>query len=136
MLENLRWMPAGANYCGSITATTSGILLRVPKSQPERGENLLEKSRELAKQTQKSRERMIQSELTVAKTFCDLAETEARVGNVKHLRAVVRGANKAFEEIRKQLNQSDFDDKRSERVSRQVEDLKVRLKAAAPQESQ
>jgi hypothetical protein len=95
-----------------------------------RSANPVFESQRLAKLTERSRNRLIQTEFLLIGTFCDLAESEARLGHRNRVGELIKKARIAAEAIqhfsRKQLS----DAERLE-VHRLLDEIEPRLRALA-----
>lgn len=75
----------------------------------------------------------VKAEFTVAHTVTDLAETEARLDNPEHARALLEKARRAIAAVRERLAASDMSEKEKSEIIGQFAHLKPRLLAVQRQ---
>ena len=94
--------------------------------QRERDNNF-DHTRKLLEETEKNREQLIRSELSIATTFSELADTEYRLGNRKRAHKIIADAKKAIEQVNKRVAESSLNGNRREEVRGQIQDLTGKL---------
>jgi hypothetical protein len=98
------------------------------KQEPIAPKLLRNKAEELAQKTEKNREQLVRSEIMLAETFCDLAETELRAGDRDHADKVMDGVRKALKEARSRMVDLDLDDNDCKSMRAQVGEIAERLR--------
>ncbi len=76
----------------------------------------------------RNRALFLESEFSLAFTFCDLAETEYKVGNRQHAERLVKRATEAAAKAGEYLENSGFPEKQVEEMRGQLEQLRERLR--------
>ncbi len=92
-------------------------------------QELAEKYSELSNRTQKNRESIIESELSVIEVFCDRTETELRIGNRNRANEALKEAKKAVAETQKRLSELPRENQFRSEIKQQLEELLTRVHA-------
>ena len=95
-----------------------------------RSANPVFESQRLAKLTERSLNRLIQTEFLLIGTFCDVAESEARLGHRKRVLELIEKARIAAKAIQHFSRRQLSDAERSE-VDRRLDEIEHRLRALA-----
>lgn len=77
--------------------------------------------------TKRNREQFIESEFSLASTFCDLAETEYKLGNREHADTLVMRASEAADKATEYLSGRDLPEEQGAEMRRQLEQLRRKL---------
>jgi hypothetical protein len=93
---------------------------------PNRTEKLIEQSEE-------QRLRLIESEFTFAHTYCDLAETEAKLGNRKHAQELVAKVRQAVGVAKHHMERARTTRPEHDDMRRQLDQVEERLQAVSNQ---
>ncbi len=92
-----------------------------PKNDPGRDLQRLEGV------TKRNREQFIESEFSLAFTFCDLAETEYKLGNREHADNLVMRASEAANKATEYLSDRDLPPQQVAEMRRQLDQLRKKL---------
>ena len=95
-----------------------------------RSANPIFESQRLAKLTERSRNRLIQTEFSLIGTFCDLAESQARLGHRKRVEELVKKARIAAKAIQ-HFSPEHLPDAERFEVHRRLDEIAHRLRALA-----
>lgn len=87
-------------------------------------------SQRLAKLTERSLNRLIQTEFSLIATFCDLAESEARLGHRERVEELIKKARIAAKAIQ-HFSRKQLPDAERFEVHRRLDEIEHRLRALA-----
>lgn len=93
---------------------------------PTHTETLIERS-------EQQRLRLIESEFTFAHTYCDLAETEAKLGNHKHARDLIDKVRQAMAVAKRHMEHARTTQAAHDEMRRQLDQVEERLQLLSSQ---
>jgi hypothetical protein len=88
---------------------------------------LRNKAENLARTTERNQVELVRSEIMLADTFCDLAETELRVGDHEHAKKVIGNARSALQEAAVRIRKLNFDGDELQEMQAQLNLVAKRL---------
>ncbi len=92
-----------------------------------RRESPLDETRRLTAMVERSRKRLIDAEITLTESFCDLAETELHMGHARRVQEVLAKGRQALKAAQLCLNRVRMSSNDVQQARTQVESLKARL---------
>ena len=94
---------------------------------PPNFRTLHSKAAALIQQSEQQRVRLIESEFTVAHTYCDLAETEAKLRNRKHARELIDKVKLALGVAKHHIERAPANTLGNDDMRRQLDELEERV---------
>jgi len=76
-----------------------------------------------------SRKHLIEAELMLARSLCDLAETESKMGKAKHADQLVNKSKLAVASVRRYLTHAHLQPQEIEAIERTMQELETRFAA-------